>query len=450
MASQVSVGDETLFRQLVATLPADAERSAKLRGTGTKRSNKTGNTSQTYVRGSGAGWPRSSIRSIAVSDTDVRGRLGILSLFFFQKKKKTHINYTHTHTHSPQWLSASAQRSQAALTKQRTREAAEARRDQLAVAAARQREAQARALAAAQAQREAGFAQRLRAFDEETAHARKVEERLMEAEEVKRHKSERLYREWSREVYEPLQSAVRESARALGAGEVRARKRELFEEYLEATRTKRGVFRDVVIEGDYDPFRATREINATRRAIVREAETQRRETEAATGVIAPRSSRRVRDPVKRELTRRREEDELIAEAEGRRLPPVERASGRETLSTALWSKLEATPYGDRPIREREQNRLAKSNVVMDHFTEPTAGEIAMERESVPRGKRTVARGPKAEGVRSGKKSFPNTWRSNVISAVSDLPPPPASNHHHHGGGGNYSVRDNTPFAVDKA
>ena len=188
----------------------------------------------------------------------------------------------------------------------------------------------------------------------------------LKAEDAQR-KKEKLHAEWTEEIFAPIQAqidreVVRRARTAEGLG---ARWRAVQDQYLETSERKEfGLFRDIIIESEYDPL-----VNHARSVRYRRAH--------------------LKDPVKLELNKFEEE---------RRAIPGETYAKqqlcKETLTPLLWDKLDATPYGrfskmmavSSGAQSDEKSALLASKIPMDHYGFPT-GRAAIDRE-FPKPKRT--------------------------------------------------------------
>ena len=140
-----------------------------------------------------------------------------------------------------------------------------------------------------------------------------------------------MHNAWRRGVFEPIQAQVEAAVAERDVLDIEAKSNDRNRRYLKATNTKVGVYRDIVIESDYDPF--------TWRSDVIRAD--------VTGVV---------DPMKHDLTKARDEMRIISAGKPKntfeRLADhsalqshLDAKDGRPTLKTTLWSMLDATPYG---------------------------------------------------------------------------------------------------------
>jgi len=192
----------------------------------------------------------------------------------------------------------------------------------------------------------------------------KVTEYLKLRKEENARKQASLHRAWETQVFENISSQIqREVVRRSETGEIGHRWRDAQDRYLHAFQSKEaGLFRDIIIEGEYDPM-----------------------PYAAAGVRY--SLKKVRDPVKLELLKAEEEDNAIPGAFTEK-----RQVGRDTLHPTQWSKIDATPYDSRrwdPSRKAKQNKgHASAGLPLDDYHFERGAKVT-DRE-FPKTKRTFA------------------------------------------------------------
>ena len=218
-----------------------------------------------------------------------------------------------------------------------------------------------------------------------------VDRELSLVNETKRTKTRRQFEEWNKTVHGKIQETVLKSVNAISAKELHNRKLESYDKFLAITNRKPAIFRDIIIESEYDPL----EINRT--AI-----------HAKTGAL--------KDPL--DIDRQKAASELAMVG----LTLKESYNVSDRLAVPLWAKgkIESTPYGmfasmmtpedekegsgegigfARPESKQRLEREKKqrgSNVVFDDFNYPI-GKAAVDVE-MPKGKprtRKIYTDPKA-------------------------------------------------------
>lgn len=207
-----------------------------------------------------------------------------------------------------------------------------------------------------------------------------VDKELELVNETKRTKTKRQFEEWNQNVHGEIQRNIATQVNRISAKDLHLKKNEDYNKFLQITNQKPAIFRDIIIEAEYDPL----EVN---RAGIRI------------------KTARLKDPTNI--------DQQKADSENSMLPPKRNGAARppqlckETLPAVLWSKLEGTPYGRKDCPEtddilfdgnargsssKEKNSAQRSNIILDHFNFPTgkAGRLQLAAE-LPRGKATFAK-----------------------------------------------------------
>lgn len=190
----------------------------------------------------------------------------------------------------------------------------------------------------------------------------------LELREVDRiRKAGALCRSWNKEIFNKIQSQIdKEVDRRDRDGEIQKRWRQAQDEYMTALEGKdKGLFRDIIIEDDYDP------LCLCARHVKYESKT-------------------LKDPLKLSLAIKNQEDELIDQSHSKQAPAQH--DGR--LPVTQWSHLESTPYGHYNRMEGNTNHKSAalaayrlgSQVSMDHYTYARGADL-VNRE-FPKPKRT--------------------------------------------------------------
>mmetsp|Transcript_28313 Transcript_28313/g.63238 ORF Transcript_28313/g.63238 Transcript_28313/m.63238 type:complete len:316 (-) Transcript_28313:297-1244(-) len=190
-------------------------------------------------------------------------------------------------------------------------------------------------------------------------------------DEAERNKKVQQFQQWNQEVYGKIQGRVAEQLETTTSAQITRRRNKEFDKFLEVTNTKGAIFRDIIIESEYDPL-----------------EPNRNSIKVKTGDIS--------DPVSRVLDKQREEVLMLASKEQQRA--AKEYHTREVLEVTDWGtgRIESTPHGffakmmaksDRPP-PTEPNPTFKSMVHFDHYHHPRNSKAAVDAE-FPKGRRTT-------------------------------------------------------------
>lgn len=205
---------------------------------------------------------------------------------------------------------------------------------------------------------------------------------LAHSQKIRTAKTAAICDEWHEQVFDKIQDRIQSELETRGSAGISKRLQRNMQDYLHTTNTKIAVFRDVIIEKDYNPLLAQQDF-----------------IRVATGDLA--------DPLAKDLERRQHEASLLT---GRRSTSMPHAASKSALDIKMWDDLHihSTPYGhcvdkDGNYIVRPQSvgaqRLRKSTIPLDHYNVPTGKEV-VDAEAPP-GKRSVP-GPE---VRRGRKNL---------------------------------------------
>ena len=204
----------------------------------------------------------------------------------------------------------------------------------------------------------------------------------------RRTKLKRQFDEWNSEVYGAIQDQINARLDNVDASQINARRRREFQKFLDTTNAKGAIFRDIIIESEYDPLEPNRNCIKV-------------------------DTNGLRDPVKRVLDKHFEETSTLDAGGGndddrsgttRRRPRRPRALTREVLDITEWGagKIESTPHGyfaklmdekkgssggGGPGEEKKKSKTYDSQIPFDHYNVAT-GPLATVGE-FPVGKRTT-------------------------------------------------------------
>lgn len=184
---------------------------------------------------------------------------------------------------------------------------------------------------------------------------------LKNNEEAKQVKKKKQYDTWNAEVYGHISEKINTELGQRSYKQIHSEKLKHFDKFLDVTNAKGSVFRDIIIESEYDPLIPNRNCIKVK-------------------------SERIKDPIKRAVQRTNEEKSL---------PLNTKAQPRETLDVLEWAtgKIEATPHGffakmmsgDKP-RNSEKSKTMASKVAesLDQYNISRGREV-LDKE-FPRGK----------------------------------------------------------------
>ena len=201
-----------------------------------------------------------------------------------------------------------------------------------------------------------------------------VDRDLSLVDETRRTKTRRQFEDWNKNVHGKIQQKVLNKVDAIPAKELHERYLNSYDKFLSITNRKPAIFRDIIIESEYDPLEANR-------AAVK----------AKFG--------RLKDPLKIDKQKAQSELAMVG------LKLDDGPSGTDRLVPQLWAKgkIESTPYGmfattmtpndekdgaidgvgfERPEskeRSSREQKMRSSNVVFDDYNYPT-GKAAVDKE----------------------------------------------------------------------
>ncbi|CAM9673937.1 unnamed protein product [Laminaria digitata] len=209
------------------------------------------------------------------------------------------------------------------------------------------------------------------------------------ADEAERNKTFKQFQEWDANVHGAIQRRIDEELAVMDVKDINERRREDLDKFLATTNSKSSVFRDIIIESEYDP------LEPNRRAIKAQV-------------------RRLHNPCSRVLDKRAEENGILAaEAGAGATNPVM----RETFNVELWDerRVEDTPHGffakmmgreavkDKLGGEKTTSKTYKSTVKMDDYNVDHGRDIVTK--EFPKGKRTY---------QAGDEFAPNSSKSSSL------------------------------------
>jgi hypothetical protein len=190
-----------------------------------------------------------------------------------------------------------------------------------------------------------------------------VDKSLSLHDEAARNKTRRQFEDWNTVVHAKIQSDISAQLEAKPYKDLNKEKNRDYQNFLNITNKKAAIFRDIIIESEYDPL-----------------EPNRRAIKSKPG--------KLNDPTLHILQKTIDENSMLDPDFAKKSRKI---GGKDTLPTEMWAsgKIEATPHGRfgkmMAAAGKEQNKFQKSKVVFDDYDFPT-GKAAIDRE-MPLGKR---------------------------------------------------------------
>jgi hypothetical protein len=237
-------------------------------------------------------------------------------------------------------------------------------------------------------QKEAQFEDRFRSFCERNGSLVQEVDGAIKADVAwRQRKKERLYSEWSTHVFQPMQDQINEQLAAVPDRAVEEIRREMFQKFLdESNRKANGLFRDIIIESDYDPLQQSKQVTMRYKKVSM-----------------------AEDPTKNRATR--ELGDRMASGLLKLAPEDERAKlQRGDVPVEMWDRMHATPHGryNEVQSGPTKPKFNASSVVLNHFDMPigSEGTRVVKEESNARGKRMVASPSNGSSMKECLSSLP--------------------------------------------
>lgn len=191
-----------------------------------------------------------------------------------------------------------------------------------------------------------------------------VDRTLGNHDEITQNKKRQQYEEWNGKVFGEIQNRITSRISPLDPKELNEVRNQDYQKYLDITNRKAAIFRDIIIEGEYDPLEVNRRMPKIRMP-------------------------ELKDPTKVYSQKKAMEAAMLDVDHLHQKKPT---FGKYTLPTELWAsgKIESTPYGLERARSVSPEAASyasrhKSKVTFDHFNFPR-GKSALDAE-MPKGKR---------------------------------------------------------------
>ena len=237
------------------------------------------------------------------------------------------------------------------------------------------------------------FGRVIAGIDKEEGIMKDVDETLRVSETARAKKKAALYESWKREVYDKISSQIDDAVNRLDPHDVKRRLQTQYEAFLNASNHKAGIFRDIVIETDYDPF-------------------------AHSSSLVKVDLAGIKDPVKRDLQRHQEEQRWLSKergpAPGRRWDEEKSIKSIEEQQLATQRSIRLEGIESKEYQKRSDSR----RLVFKHYGEAMQNDGgAAARLEVPKGK--ACRGPPGmEGKR--KDLFSLMSMADSLKAHSEI------------------------------
>ncbi len=198
-------------------------------------------------------------------------------------------------------------------------------------------------------------------IEERTGFIQDIAHTLQIYDESDERKKQQLYDQWCNTVYNPIQDQIQTKLANVTTADIEKRRRSEFEKYLEQVNRKEkhngGVFRDIIIENDYDPLHYNKN-HTVKYASVK------------------------KDPIKKSLTSHKSELD-----EPEKSVPLGK---QDMLQPTMWSKQNDINriFNDKRPEQLVKNAQlkAKSDLTFNHYKPPTGFDLV--KKELPKGKKT--------------------------------------------------------------
>jgi len=249
----------------------------------------------------------------------------------------------------------------------------------------------AEAVEAHRARKEQKFSIIMSNVEKATSFLDEVDREMQLVDEAKRNKVRRQFEDWNTNVHGEIQKRIQSTVTEMDSKQLNRRKNKDYQKFLNVTNHKAAIFRDIIIESEYDPLEPNRNcVKAT--------------------------TSRLQDPVKISEIKAEKEGSMLKTGSRKSTKKAAAALGKDTLDVQQWAsgKIEATPYGTfakmmsssghTSGEESQKSLTMQSHIFLDHFDYPK-GRDAIDSE-MPKGKRV----------------FPTTVYSDPSRVFGHLPP----------------------------
>lgn len=185
-------------------------------------------------------------------------------------------------------------------------------------------------------------------------------------DETTRNNNRRQFEEWNLQVHGKIQMKISQKIDHIDSKTLNKQKNEDYQQFIDISNRKPAIFRDIIIESEYDPL-----------------EPNRRSIKAKTGTL--------KDPTLMLLRKAEDEAGMLGDDKGRTLQIARPNATKATLPVELWAsgKIEGTPHGRfmKMMNTKQKNTpTMKSNLKFDDYNF-AKGKAAIDAE-MPKGKRS--------------------------------------------------------------
>ena len=192
-----------------------------------------------------------------------------------------------------------------------------------------------------------------------------IDKNLKLEDETHKNKVRRQFEDWNTNVHGTIQKNIAKQVAKINSKELNAKKNADFSKFIEITSRKPAIFRDIIIESEYDP------LEPNRHAIVAKI-------------------KKLKDPTLMQQQKLEEEQSMVPSLEGD--GGGKRRLCKDTLPVEVWEsgKIEGTPHGRFAKMmsgpgDGSGNPTSHSTVVFNDYDFPT-GPSSLDKE-LPKGKR---------------------------------------------------------------
>ena len=190
-----------------------------------------------------------------------------------------------------------------------------------------------------------------------------VDRNLKMNDETNFNNTRRQFEDWNIQVHGKIQMNIAKQLDAISSKDLNKMKNEDYEKFLDISNRKPAIFRDIIIESEYDPL-----------------EPNRRAIKARTGIL--------KDPILMLGRKHADEAAMLGESTGKK--SIVMTGTKVTLPVELWAsgKIEGTPHGRFMKMMNAKPKLTDtmtSNLVFDDYSY-ARGKAAVDAE-MPKGKR---------------------------------------------------------------